>query len=150
MPRSSVGAVPRPRQREEASAIPLSRPRASKISPPPYPRCDSAGNPVRGVERPHVPARGKSSRTTPEELGVAVAREGLDHREVATSISFGFCVNVCVWRQSGEVELFKCSRVIIIFGCSSALCPCFCFFAFIVYVYENCCLLEIRAPVCRY
>ena len=46
------------------------------------------------------------------ELGVAVTGEGLDaHREVATSVSFGFCVNVCVWRQSCKVELCKCACV---------------------------------------
>jgi len=84
---------------------PVSEWGGSAGKPRPFPQ-----NPVRAVERTTRAARGTSSQTTPEELGVAVAKEGLDTlREVATSFSFGFCVNVCVWRQSGEVELLKCS-----------------------------------------
>ena len=70
-------------------------------------------NPVRAVGRTTRATRGTSLWTTPEGLGVAIAGGGLDdtHREVATSFSFGFCVNVCVWRQSVEVVLYKCCRV---------------------------------------
>ena len=72
--------------------------------------CPFPQNPVRAVGRTTRATRGTSSRTTPEGLGVAVAKEGLDTlREVTTSFSFGFCVNVCVWRQSCKVELLKCS-----------------------------------------
>ena len=49
----------------------------------------------------HVPARSTSSPTTPEGLGAEVTGGGLDApREVTTFFSLGFCVNVCVWRQS--------------------------------------------------
>ena len=66
-------------------------------------------------------ARGTSSPTTPEELGAeGVEKDSVRAREVTTFVSLGFCVNVCVWRQSCKVELCKCARVTIIFGCSSA------------------------------
>ena len=102
--------------------------------PRPFPK-----NPVRAVERTTRAARGTSSRTTPEGLGGAVTREGLDAKGSRDFHLFWvLCKCVCV-APVLQVELFKCSCVIIIFGSSSALCPCFCFFASTVYVHENCC-----------
>jgi len=43
---------------------------------------------------------------TPEGLEAAVAKRDDANREVATLLFFGFCVNVCGWRQSCQVELF--------------------------------------------
>ena len=109
-------------------------------------RGDSAGKPRPFPKTPSVLSSGPHVRREARARGphrrsseLRSREKDSTHREVATSVFFGFCVNVCVWRQSGEVESFKCSRVTIIFGCSSALCPCFCFFALTVYVHENCC-----------
>ena len=73
-------------------------------------------HPNRGVKRStracakHAPGahrpcqRGLELRSREEDSTAA-------RREVTTFFSLGFCVNVCVWRQSVKVELYKCACV---------------------------------------
>jgi len=109
-------------------------------------RGDSAGKPRPFPKTPSVLSSGPHVRREARARGPRRRSSELRSREKDStrkgSRDFCFfwvlCKCVCV-APVYQVELFKCSRVTIIFGCSSALCPCFCFFALTVYVHENCC-----------